>query len=106
MPATFVIHAVGPVYDNDPQNAPLLLKSAYQRSLELAKESCLQSIAFPCISTGFFGYPQTEAAEIAISTARSFLKRNEINIVFCCYSEADFSIYESLLKYKTGQYDF
>lgn len=106
LPAKFVIHAVGPIYDNDPQNAPSLLKSAYQRSLELAKENNLQSIAFPCISTGIFGYPQIEAAKIAISTAKSFLENNKINIIFCCYSETDFSIYESLLKSKKGLYDF
>lgn len=68
LPARYVIHAVGPVYQEDDPNSPLLLASAYRRSLELAQEARLSSIAFPSISTGAYGYPVGAAAQIALST--------------------------------------
>lgn len=98
LPAKYVIHAVGPIFDEDPIKAPLLLKSAYLRSLELTVLNELKSVAFPCISTGIFGYPQNEAAEIAISTVKGFLEKNKLEVIFCCFKEDDYQIYKSLIK--------
>lgn len=68
--ARHVIHAVGPVYRNP--DAPELLASAYQRSLEVARENDVKTIAFPAISTGVYGYPLPEASQIALTTLRDF----------------------------------
>lgn len=70
--ARHVIHAVGPTYKNP--NAPALLASAYQRSLEVAVENNIKTIAFPAISTGIYGYPMGEASEIALTTIRDFVQ--------------------------------
>jgi O-acetyl-ADP-ribose deacetylase (regulator of RNase III) len=73
LPAKFVFHAVGPVYREGNQREAELLASCYRVCLELAKERSLQSISFPSISTGVYGYPITEAAQIAIETVRAWL---------------------------------
>ena len=70
LPARHVIHAVGPTYSNP--DAPALLASAYQRSLEVARENDIKTIAFPAISTGIFGYPLREASQITLTTLRDF----------------------------------
>lgn len=70
LPARYIIHAVGPRYRQP--DAPALLASAYRRSLEVASENGLTSIAFPAISTGVYGYPMAEAAAIALATCRDY----------------------------------
>lgn len=96
--AKYVIHAVGPVWHGGERGEPEKLASCYRRSLELAREKGLRSVAFPCISTGVYGYPRREAAEIAVSTARKFLAGGgAMEITFCCFSESDLEIYEELL---------
>lgn len=72
--ARHVIHTVGPIYRDGKHNEPQLLASAYRRSLELAHENNLASIAFPAISTGIYGYPRDKAAQIALRTIVEFLK--------------------------------
>src|SRR5207248_4909120 len=72
LPAKFVIHTVGPVWRGGDHGEPELLASCYRRSLELASQSNLSTIAFPAISTGAYGYPFRHAAELAISTVRAF----------------------------------
>jgi len=72
--ARHVIHAVGPTYNNP--DAPALLASAYRRSLEVATENNIQTIAFPAISTGIYGYPLKEASQIALTTLRDYAKQN------------------------------
>ena len=72
--ARHVIHTVGPIYRDGKHNEPQLLASAYRRSLELARENNLASIAFPAISTGIYGYPRDKAAHIALRTIVEFLK--------------------------------
>lgn len=72
--ARHVIHTVGPIYRDGKHNEPQLLASAYRRSLELARENNLASIAFPAISTGIYGYPRDKAAQIALRTIVEFLK--------------------------------
>lgn len=73
LPARHVIHAVGPVYRPDDPTVPQLLASAYRRSLEIAQQHQLTSIAFPAISTGVYGYPQREACQIALKTVIDFI---------------------------------
>lgn len=99
LPATHVIHAVGPVWRGGGKGEAELLASCYRNSLELARGKKLRSIAFPCISTGVYGYPQRDAAEIAVSTCREFLNGGAgMEIIFCCFSEADLAVYAELLR--------
>jgi O-acetyl-ADP-ribose deacetylase (regulator of RNase III) len=100
LPARHVIHAVGPVWRGGDRGEAALLESAYRRSLQLAEEAGLSSIAFPSISTGAYGYPVRPAARIAIATAREFVgeARKTREIVFCCFSAADLAVYEELLQ--------
>lgn len=71
LPARYVIHSVGPVYNDGSSGEADKLKSCYQNSMRLAEEYDLKTIAFPAISTGIYGYPKDEAAEIAVDTIRS-----------------------------------
>jgi O-acetyl-ADP-ribose deacetylase (regulator of RNase III) len=91
---------VGPVWRGGDRGEAELLASAYRRSLEIAEEAGLASIAFPSISTGAYGYPVRPAARIAIATTRGFVAeaRRTREIVFCCFSAADLAVYEELLQ--------
>ena len=85
LPAKHVIHAVGPIWNGGRRGEPELLYSAYKRSLEVAKENGLHSIAFPLISAGIYGYPHEEAWERALTSCRDFIEANrdyEIDIIF------------------------
>ncbi|HEY5619385.1 MAG TPA: O-acetyl-ADP-ribose deacetylase [Vicinamibacterales bacterium] len=97
--AKYVIHTVGPVWRGGGHGEPELLASCYRRSLEVAIEQELQSIAFPSISTGVYGYPIERAAAVAVSTVRDVLSRGgSVNdVIFCCFSASDLEIYERLL---------
>ena len=98
--AKFVIHAVGPVYLNGKRREPELLASAYRRSLEIAVENGVRSIAFPSISTGAYRYPVDKAAEIAIQIVIDFLKEHkEIELVrFVLFDEKTYRAYEAVLQ--------
>ncbi len=99
LPAKHVIHTVGPVWHGGANGEPGLLASCYRCSLEVAAANGLRTIAFPCISTGVFGYPLRPAAGIAMTTvrqARAVLPRL-CEVIFCCHSEADLAIYKCLL---------
>lgn len=100
LPAKWVIHTPGPVYRDGKHGEPELLAGCYRRSLELAAGKGAKSIAFPCISTGVYGYPPEPAAEIAVTAVRSALKplSSPIEVVFCCFSQKDAEIYEKMLK--------
>ena len=100
LPARHVIHAVGPIWRGGDRNEAELLASAYRRSLELAEAASLETIAFPSISTGAYGYPVKPAARIAIAAAREFLRsaRKVREVTFCCFSAADLAVYEELLR--------
>ena len=76
MPAKYVIHTVGPVWFGGDNNEEKLLERAYQRSLEVAVENNVKTIAFPNISTGVYSFPKQKAAEIAINTVKNFLEKN------------------------------
>jgi O-acetyl-ADP-ribose deacetylase (regulator of RNase III) len=99
LPARFVIHTVGPVWEGGGHGERELLASCYRRSLELVVERGLASVAFPAISTGVYGYPVDEAAETAVATVREFVSRPGPlrEVIFCCFSAGDLRIYETLL---------
>lgn len=99
LPAKNVIHTVGPIYNTD-RNVEKLLSDCYTNSLKLAIENNLSSIAFPGISTGVYGYPKEDAAQIAIESVLSFLKNSttDIKVIFVTFSEGDFNIYKKLFE--------
>lgn len=96
--AKHVIHTVGPVYSGSEQDA-VLLRNSYQNSLRVALENGLQSVTFPSISTGVFGYPVVEAAGVALRAVRDFLlEHSGIELVrFVLFSDSDFETYRSAL---------
>lgn len=97
--ANYVIHTVGPVYSGSEQDGKLLA-NCYWNSLQLAKRFCTHSIAFPAISTGVYGYPPREAAEIAARTVFSWLAQNEnygMQVVFSCIDKKIYDIYKELV---------
>jgi len=100
LPAKFVIHTVGPVWNNGKKNEASLLAACYKNSLTLAVTHNLSSIAFPNNSTGIYGYPKDEAAEIAIATVTEFLDQNELitKVYFVCFDEENYQLYKSLIK--------
>jgi O-acetyl-ADP-ribose deacetylase len=100
LPARHVIHAVGPVWRGGDRGEAEALASAYRRSLEIADGARLETIAFPSISTGVYGYPVRRAAQVAIATTREFGARAAKlrEAIFCCFSAADLAIYEELLR--------
>lgn len=99
LPARYVIHTVGPVWHGGSRGEPELLASCYRRSIAIAAELGLRSIAFPAISTGVYGYPKEPAARIAVETVSEALGRAPSleEVIFCCFSEADLALYEALL---------
>lgn len=99
LPAKFVIHTVGPVWRGGTNGEAELLASCYTRSLEIAIREHFQSIAFPCISTGIYGYPLELAAEVALRAIRQALKAQSDlkEVILCCFSEKDVAIYQKLL---------
>ncbi len=99
LPARFIIHTVGPVWHGGNRGEPELLASCYRRSLEIAAENRLATIAFPCISTGVYGYPPELAAAVAVATVREAGPVTGIReVTFCCFSAADLAIYRRLLE--------
>jgi O-acetyl-ADP-ribose deacetylase (regulator of RNase III) len=102
--ARFVIHAVGPVYGENPAKAPALLASAYTQSLRLARENGARSIAFPCISTGIFGYPPDEACRVVLDAVRQDLEQHGglDALVFCVFEKADYQRYNDVLREDRG----
>lgn len=94
-----VIHAVGPVYYDGKSGEPELLKRTYEAALAIAFEKEFQTIAFPCISTGAYMFPQRRACEIAIETVADWQKRLEApqTVIFCCFEKTDQRLYSDRL---------
>ena len=99
LPAKFVIHTVGPVWHGGNSGEAEKLASCYKRSLEIALKNKLKTIAFPNISTGVYGYPKQEAAEIAVNTTEKFLAENQtiLKIIFCVFDSENFEIYRKIV---------
>lgn len=101
LPARWVVHTVGPVWRGGLQGEPELLAACYRHSLLQAAAKGARSIAFPCISTGIYGYPLEQAARVAVATVRSSLAEPSFadigEVLFCCFSEADLMVYQRVL---------
>ncbi len=98
--ANFVIHAVGPVWRGGDHGEADLLASCYRRSLEVASQNGVHSVAFPGISTGIFGYPVELAAPLAVETVRAVARQHPSiqQVVFCCFSAEDAAIYQRIVE--------
>ncbi len=100
LPASYVIHTVGPVWNGGDRSEELLLRSCYESSMAIAFDRGFSTIAFPSISTGIYGYPIELAAEIATTTIRDLVNApgtKLTEVTFCCFSAEDLSVYEQLL---------
>lgn len=95
LPAKYVIHTVGPIWQGGFRDEAILLSKCYLKSLELARENNIKTLAFPSISTGAYGYPIKEASIIALETTIKFLKENALPevVIFVCFSNDDFLTY-------------
>lgn len=96
--ADYIIHTVGPVYSGRAEDAERLF-SCYTKSLDLAFKHGVKSIAFPCISTGVYGYPIREAAEVSLRSVLGWLERHPnlgMEIHFCCFKESERNAYQIL----------
>ena len=103
MPAKYVIHTVGPLWNGGRNNERQLLAHAYKNCLRIAIENGIKTIAFPNISTGVYGFPKKGAAEIAVAEVNKFPKLTEQieKVIFCCFEQDNFEIYtQTLEKYK------
>jgi len=100
LPAQWVIHTVGPVWNGGGRREPELLADCYRHSLELARDNGITSIAFPCISTGVYRFPREAASRIAVPTVRESLAAlPELErVIFVCFSDHDAGYYKALLK--------
>lgn len=100
LPARYVIHTVGPVWRGGEHGEAALLADCYRNSLRLAGERGVASLAFPCISTGIYGFPPAPAAKIAVETVRAeaVAYPSLREVLFCCFSQEDLALYEALLR--------
>ena len=99
LPAGHIIHTVGPVWRGGEAGEPEQLASCYRRCMEITNAQGFQSIAFPSISTGIFGYPIERAAEVAVATVREALAAGSsvTEVAFACFSDADLAVYQAVL---------
>lgn len=99
LPARFVIHTVGPVWRGGTHGEPEQLSACYRQALQIGAAQKMHTMAFPCISTGVYGYPVELAATVAVDTVRRVLQEQALphEVVFCCYSAADLAIYKRAL---------
>ncbi len=102
LPAKWIIHTVGPVWHGGSRGEAALLESCYRESFRLARVHGARSLAFPAISTGVYGYPKVEAAEIALSAMRANERDFDV-IIVCCYSRQDAGIYHTAINRHTAR---
>ncbi|WP_261510504.1 O-acetyl-ADP-ribose deacetylase [Chryseobacterium paludis] len=100
LPAKYVIHTVGPVWNNNEEKSSTLLANCYINSLKLAESLDVKTIAFPNISTGIYHFPKELAAKIAIQEVQKFNTEKIEKIIFVCFDEENETIYDKLLKEK------
>jgi len=100
LPAKFIIHTVGPVWNGGKNNEDKLLTNCYKNSLQLAKENNVKTIAFPAISTGVYRFPLERATKIAVSEVKKFLEKNASieKVIFVCFDEETYQVYKNILK--------
>jgi O-acetyl-ADP-ribose deacetylase (regulator of RNase III) len=100
LPAKYVIHTVGPVWQDGAHGEEELLASAYRNSLQLAIEHKIETIAFPNISTGIYHFPKEKAATTAVATVSEFLvEHDELKqVIFACFDRENYELYEEILK--------
>lgn len=100
LPAKYVIHTVGPVWNSGKSNEEALLSSAYLNSLKLAVNNAVRTISFPNISTGIYHFPKEKAAQIAVKTVTDFLSETDQieKVIFVCFDDDNYDIYAELLK--------
>ena len=99
LPARHVIHTVGPVWQGGGHGEAELLRSCYTESLRLAEQAGLQSVAFPAVSAGIYGYPPDQACDVAVGAVTGWLEEHEAphTVVFCCFGQASVSLYRRRL---------
>ena len=97
--AKFIIHTVGPVWNDGNKNEEKLLYNAYKNSLLLAEKKQLRTIAFPNISTGIYRFPRSKAATVAIKAVRDFsaISQSVKSVLFICFDKENYTIYDTLL---------
>jgi O-acetyl-ADP-ribose deacetylase (regulator of RNase III) len=99
LPASYIIHTVGPVWHGGDNNEEELLSNCYRNSLQIAVDHSLRSIAFPNISTGIYHFPKEKAARIAYDMVMFFMEKHALpeKIIFCCYDEENYNIYQEII---------
>ena len=98
LPAEYVIHTVGPVWQGGDFGEAELLKSAYESCLKLADTKGIKSVAFPAISTGVYGFPKEQAADIAVATVKGFLEDHRMEVILVAFSDEDLVRYKKRLQ--------
>lgn len=95
LPARYIIHTVGPVWQGGGKGEADLLASCYRRSLEIARDHDCRTVAFPAISTGIYRFPKNEATRIAVATTADFLRLNAVPqvVTFCCFDDLTSELY-------------
>jgi O-acetyl-ADP-ribose deacetylase (regulator of RNase III) len=97
LPAKYVIHTVGPIWNNEVEKCSKLLANCYRNSLKLAETLGVKTVAFPNISTGVYGFPKKLAAEIAVNEVKNFKSETIEKVIFACFDDENKELYQQLL---------